>query len=122
MKKNAFTLIELLAVVTILAILSIIITPIVDKNIKKTREQIYEVQLENIRLAGQNYFSEHKELKPEENLYATIELQELINQGYIQNTIKNPKTGENFTETIYVKLTNINGKYEYKVCPLETCS
>ena len=37
-KKNGFTLIELMGVVTILAILSLIIVPIIDKNVKKSRD------------------------------------------------------------------------------------
>ena len=122
MNKKAFTLIERLAVVAILTILALVIIPIVDKNIKKSREQSYRIQIENIRIAGQNYFTDNIEQKPEQNQSSTVELQTLINQGYIQNTIKNPKTGKNITETIYVKLTNTNGKYKYQVCPLEQCN
>lgn len=123
MKNNkAFTLVELLAVVAILTILSLVITPIVDKNIKKSKEKAYLTQIENIRMAGMAYYSDNILLKPIENTSTTITLQQLINEGYISNKIKNPKTGEPFSESIYIELKNTNGKYEYLVCPLETCS
>jgi prepilin-type N-terminal cleavage/methylation domain-containing protein len=121
MKNNkAFTLIELLAVVTILTILSLVITPIIDKNIKKSKEQAFNTQIENIRLAGISYYSDNTLLKPSENSSVTITLSELINLGYIGN-VKNPKTGEPFNENVYIKYKNTNGKYEYLVCPFESC-
>lgn len=123
MKNNkAFTLIELLAVVTILTILALIITPVIDKNIKKSKEQTYKTQIENIRMAARAYYSDNILLMPTENTSTTITLQELIEEDYISNNIKNPKTGKPFTENIYVELKNTNGKYEYLVCPIETCS
>ena len=123
MKNNkAFTLIELLAVVTILTILALVIIPVVDKNIKNSKEQAYKTQIENIRMAGEAYYSDNVLLKPAENASATITLQQLISEGYIPNNIKNPKTGNTFTENIYVKITNTNGRYGYLVCPLEQCN
>ena len=121
MKNNkAFTLIELLAVVTILTILSLVITPIIDKNIKKTKEQAYKTQIENIRMAGISYYSDNILLKPTESTPLTITLSELINQGYI-GQVKNPKTEQPFEQNIYVEFKNTNGKFEYLVCPLESC-
>ena len=117
MKNNkAFTLIELLAVVTILTILALVITPIVDRNIKKSKETAYLSQIENIRMAGEAYYSDNFLLKPTESNSTTITLQQLISEGYISNNIKNPKKGQAFTENIYIELKNINGKNEYIVC------
>lgn len=123
MKNNkAFTLVELLAVVTILTILSLIITPIIDKNIKKSKEKMYKAQVENIRMAAEIYYSDNISLRPEEGASSTITLSELMDTGYISDNIKNPKTGEPFTEYIYVKIKNTNQKFEYLVCPIEACS
>lgn len=122
MKNNkAFTLIELLAVVAILVILSLVITPIIDKNIKKTKEQAYKTQIENIRMAGITYYSDNILLKPTEETSLTITLSQLINLGYIKQ-VKNPKTDQPFDQNIYVEFKNTNGKYEYLVCPLENCN
>ena len=123
MKNNkAFTLIELLAVVTILTIISLVITPVIDKNVKKSKDQTYKAQIENIRMAGEAYYADNILLKPTENTSSTITLEQLINEGYISNKRNNPKTGKPFTENIYIELKNTNGKYEYLVCPIEQCS
>lgn len=121
MKNNkAFTLIELLAVVTILTILALIITPMIDNNIKKSKEKSYLIQIENIRMAAEAYYSDNISLKPSEGQYTTITLQTLKNEGYISSSVKNPKTETEFSG-VYVKIENTNGKYEYSVCPEEEC-
>lgn len=118
MNNKAFTLIELLAVVTILGILSVIIIPIIDKNIKTSKERTYKIVIENIKLSAQNYFSDNPKLKPLNDTFETVKLEELIKQGYIDK-IKNPKTGKEFEEEINIQLQNNSGKYTYVVCPIE---
>ena len=118
-KKNGFTLIELMAVITILVILSLIIVPIIDKNVKKSKENMYNIQIDNIRMAGQNYYTDNISLMPINGNYSFVKLDVLIEKGYINKDIKNPKTGKPFEEEIYVQLLNNSGTYEYSVCPLE---
>ena len=120
MKKNSgFTLVELLAVVTILTILSIIITPIVDKKIKSSKDKMYKVQIENIRMAAEAYYSDNMLLRPQEDLYSSISLAQLISEGYIGNNIKDPKTGNILDEQLSVQIQNNSSTYEYYVCPIE---
>ena len=117
MNKQGFTLIELMAVIIILTILSLIIVPIIDKNIKKSKDEMYLIQIENIRLAGINYYSDFIILRPKNEQSASVSLSFLIENDYIDEVI-NPKTGTEFTD-VSVKITNNNGKYSYLVCPLE---
>ena len=118
MKKNGFTLIELMAVITILVILSLIIVPIVDKNVKRSKDEMYDVQIENIRLAGINYYTDNITLRPKNGESTSISLSDLIDSDYIGSVV-NPKTGKEFSENIMVKVTNNSGKYIYLVCPIE---
>ena len=118
-KPNAFTLIELLAVVTILTILSIIITPIIDTKIKASKDKMYRVQIENIRMAGEAYYSDNMLLKPQEDLYSSISLTQLISEGYIGGNIKDPKTGNILDGQLTVQIQNNSSTYEYYVCPIE---
>lgn len=118
-KPNAFTLIELLAVVTILTILSIIITPIIDTKIKSSKDKMYKVQIENIRMAGEAYYSDNMMLKPQEDLYSSISLTQLISEGYIGGNIKDPKTGNILDGQLTVQIQNNSSTYEYYVCPIE---
>ena len=127
MRKNnsrGFTLIELMAVITILVILSLIIIPIVDKRVKDSKDDMYNVQIENIRMAGKSYFSDNSDLIPANSgYYISVKLSELIANGYLSGDVKNPKTGNNFSddfdEEVYVQLYNDAGKYLYSVCPIE---
>lgn len=114
--NKGFTLVELIAVITILTILSLIIVPIVDKNVKKSKNEMYRIQIENIRLAGINYYSDNE--KPKNGEVTIVYLRKLIEDEYIGNLV-NPKTGKEFDDDIYIKVINDSGKYKYLVCPLE---
>ena len=48
MNKKAFTLIELLAVITILALLTLIAVPAISKQMDNSKETLYNNQLKNI--------------------------------------------------------------------------
>ena len=43
--KKGFTLVELLAVITLLGLLSLIVVPVVDKIIKDNKEKLYQTML-----------------------------------------------------------------------------
>ena len=122
MNKKGFTLIELMAVITILVIISLIVVPIVDKNVKKSKDDMYKIQIENIRLAGQGYFSDHIVNRPTNGNYCSVSLQVLANEGYISGEVINPKTGVSFSD-IYIQIKNTGTNmdvFNYLVCPLES--
>ena len=84
----------------------------------KVKDNI-NVQIDNIRIAGMNYFSDNEHKKPRSGAYSFVKLSELIEDGYIKADIKNPKTGRPFDEDIYVQILNYYGDLSYKVCPIE---
>lgn len=124
MNKRGFTLIELMAVVTVLAILSLIIIPIVDKNLKKSKEDMHKIQIENIRMAAKGYFSDHADKRPTFNNHCSISFDRLVADGYISSDLVDPKTGEPFVG-YYVQIKNVGTSsrdvYSYSVCPEEEC-
>lgn len=105
MKKNGFTFIEILGVITLLALLSIIILTVVDKNLKDSKDTLSEVQIENIKSAASMWRTDNIELVPEDGYY-TLTLGELINLGYISDVI-DPDSNENYNRNLIVKV-NIN--------------
>lgn len=123
MNKKGFTLIELMAVITILVILSLIIIPIVDKNVKRSKDDMYKIQIENIRMAGLGYFSDNVSSRPGIGSFCSISISTLVSQGYISDDVVNPKTGESFGN-IYVQIKNTGTSsrnvYSYLVCPIES--
>lgn len=116
--RRGFTLIELMVVVAVLGILSLIIIPIVDKNIKRSKDDLYKIQIENIRLAGINYFTDNITLRPKSGDSYSVDLSDLVSDGYIGDVV-DPKTGEDFTESLSVVISNSDGTYSYLVCPIE---
>ena len=112
MRNNkAFTLVELLAVVMILLVLAVIITPKIIKEIDKSGEIVYNKQIEEIINASKIYMNQNTNLLPEDTYVIT--LQELKSSGLISNNkILNPKTNEELTGCVIVRY--INNKYEYK--------
>ena len=116
--RKGFTLVELMVVVAVLGVLCLIIVPIVDKNIKRSKDDMYKVQVENIRLAGMNYFVDNISLRPKSGDSSSVSLASLISGGYISSVV-NPKTGSPFTESLMVVVNNNNGVYTYLVCPIE---
>ena len=57
--KKAFTLIELLGVIIILAVVALITFPIIDNSIQKSRESALERTIENIERAAYSYSVEY---------------------------------------------------------------
>ncbi len=86
MKYNkGFTLVELLAVITIIAIVSLITIPVVIRNIQGTGERIYKTNENSLAIAAKNYYMEHIDYLPK-NIGDTtlIFLDDLIDKGFIK--------------------------------------
>ena len=101
MKKNGFTFIEILGVITLLALLSIIVLVTVDKSLKDSKNTLSDVQIENIKSAASMWRTDHIELIPDSGYY-TITLGYLIDNGYIDEVI------DPSNETIYNRNLVIN--------------
>ena len=88
MFKRAFTLIELLGVLIILAIIALITIPIIDKSLESSRQAAYDRAVDNIVNAARNY-SVSNDLG-----YSTTRLplfvSELQDEGFLTLDIKSP--------------------------------
>ncbi len=80
---KGFTLIELMGVITILAILSVITVVGVDKLLLNGKEDLYKNQIDIIELSTKNYLTDYPELKHNDNESIFITLQEFVDKGYI---------------------------------------
>ena len=112
---KGFTLIELMGVITILAILSVITVVGVDKLLLNGKEDLYKNQIDIIELSTKNYLTDYPNLRPNDNESIVITLQELVDKGYIDSNINNPKTNEPFDLTTQIKITKNSNNFEYKV-------
>ena len=119
MKKNGFTLIELLGVVTILAMLGMIVVPTINKVLTDNKNELYEVQIRNIKSGASNFVSENvfsDNLEIPNNSSIGIKLGKLKELGYIDVDITNPISKDKFSDDMLILITNSNNGYSYTVC------
>ena len=117
MKKNGFTLIEILAVIIILGVVGLIVMPVVTSSLKESKDELYNVQISNIKEAAKTWAADNIYTLPTEiNKSVIVTLGTLQTEGYIDAGIKNPKTNEEFNvEETCVKVLYNGKKYTYSV-------
>lgn len=114
MKKNAFTLIEILAAIVIMGILSTIIVTASIRKVNQARENSYKTLINSIELSAKNYVVDNENNLDDflNNDWINISLQTLVDNKYLNN-IKNPKTNKDLPLTDIVYVTrNYDGKIE----------
>jgi len=109
--KKGFTIIELMAVIIIIAIIMMIVVINVNNNINKSKNKTYDILVNSIEKATENYITDNSDLYSNINtpgvvIYVT--LQELVDAGYLEEPIKNPLTNENIILTSQVEITVID--------------
>jgi prepilin-type N-terminal cleavage/methylation domain-containing protein len=115
-KRKAFTLIELMGVLVIIGILTVILVPVINNTIKNNKQELYDNQLEMIRLAAQNLATDNTYILPEEDgeeIYIT--LGQLRAMGYAEGTIIDPLTNKNFPDNLIVMIIKKGNDYDYVI-------
>ena len=110
MNKNAFTLIELLGVITILAIIAVISTPIIQSIITESKTKACQEQVTIIENAAKKWHTETTTIDIDlinttcnDICYTTIVgIDSLKWGGYLPSSIKNPKTNNEFGGTVSI--------------------
>ncbi|MDD2181535.1 MAG: prepilin-type N-terminal cleavage/methylation domain-containing protein [Bacilli bacterium] len=111
-----FTLIELLAVIFIIALISLISIPTINKVAKQSREKLYQSQISSIIVSAKNWSSKNAKFLPDKDgELITITLGQLKVDGFIDDSIKNPKTKKLFSDDMEIIIKKVLQNYEYKV-------
>lgn len=117
--KKGFTIIELLAVIILMAIISTIIVPAVIGMVNKSKEKSIQQQYDMIRAGAKAYINANPFIEiPNELNYnsITVTLDTLIKGGFVKKGIVNPETNEPFNvNSTTVKISNIANNYIYDV-------
>ncbi len=123
MKKNAFTLVELIAVIVLLCIIVLISFPALTNVIKGGEEKNKEEALNTIYMAAENYLMANYEKYFINNIGDTayIYITDLMNNNYLNTDTVNPNNDSSFSSKDVVKITrNENGTFNYELDYIKT--
>ena len=113
MKKKGFTLVELLLTIVIIALLGTV-SIIGYRFVFSNAENKYYTAIENnMLLAGNDYFEDHREALPIGNDYSEVLLDDLVESKYIES-IKDANGNICTSGAVYVYREN--DKYKYEAC------
>jgi len=117
MKKSGFTLVELLAVIIILAIISTIASLLVGKTITNSTEELTEIQIKNIEEAAKTYYLKEgiaEEDYNRKNYGTCVNVSYLVENGYIDKKVINPKNKEEITGSVSITYNSNKYRYDYQ--------
>ena len=124
-RKKGFTLIEIMAIIILLSVISLIIYPVINNTISKSEDDLYDQQIEElVRLSNAWVAGNAIDLVPKEGFTYDLTFEELATQGYIvEKDIINPKTGEVFPGCMKVTYNSVDSNYNVsydETCEAET--
>ena len=115
MKKRGFTLVELIAVIALLGIIGLIAIPVVEGIVKRSKDRIYNTQLEEIKSAAKKAVTENQDIVLNGSNTAIICLSTLKEYGYLENTkITDPRTDTPMRGGVMVEYIESTKSYTYE--------
>ena len=115
--KKGFTLVEVLAVIVILAVIALLVVPKVNNTIKNNKEKVCNSIKTSAEDAANSYTYMHTDeidLSISNNGYAEITLLKLMEEGLLKTDLENPYTKEEISKTNTVKITKSGNTYNYE--------
>ena len=122
MKKNGFTLAELMGVIVILSIIATIVLVTADRSIKNSQTTTCLAQEKNIIEGVKVFVTDYPDRLPTVAGSAGVKqvtMKELQDGGYIEEGLVNPMTDKAYPATMKVNITTTTGKdYQYEITNL----
>ena len=131
MNKKGFTLVELLATVVLLCLVTLIATFTINKSVKDAKNRSHNTQVDTLLSAGISYTNKEESIDLNNINGYKIYLDVLADKGYIESSIKDPLNGKmlNMSSSyIEIKISSsvnntqsdikdykYNGKYVYEL-------
>ena len=119
MNRKGFTLVELLAVIIILALLAVIASTSVTKVVDDSKNDLATAQIKLIEDAAKVWGAENMSALPEGNSCIYLTLKDLKTYGLIDSDIRNPKTEKKLSNDLKIKITSKISNYNTEVLKYE---
>lgn len=110
--KKGFTLVEVIAIVAILAVITLLVVPRVNNTIKNNKKKVCDGIVKTIEDAASSYAYLHINEMPTTGSIE-ITLQELMQEDLLQNDLENPYTHEKISKSNTVRITKNENNYEF---------
>lgn len=112
--KRGFTLIELLGIIVVLGIIATIVTPVIQSTLAQNQESVYNTLVKQIEGSAKDYLEYNTDKLPQdEGDSVVVKLGEMKEAGFIQISIKNPKTDNIISNESYVTVTKKGNNYTF---------
>lgn len=113
--KRGFTLIELLAVIVVLGLIAVVITPVITDILNDSREDAYQKQVDNLIKAANTWSIKNPDKLPSTDNKIFLSLDTLTEDGIVEDDeIINPKTRKKMEGCISISYSSTYNQYEYK--------
>lgn len=119
MNRKGFTLVELLAVIVVLALLVLIVSTSVTRIIKNSREDMYESQLVSIEKSAKIWGAENIDILPENGECKYITLGYLKQTGLLDSKVIDSRNNSSFNDDLKIKITSRINEYGNSVVNYE---
>ena len=120
--KKGFTMIELLAVFTLLGIILVITLPKMTATLKKSDKSSYDNFIKTIELATEAYVTDNR-IIIENGSSTSLYLKDIIEGGYLKSSLVNPSTNQKISNAIYTRIIaskDNNGILSYQLIEEDT--
>ncbi|MBS7020428.1 MAG: type II secretion system protein [Firmicutes bacterium] len=111
--KKGFTLVELLATITILGIIALLIVPTVTNVINEFKSDAQKNQEETIVSAAKSWATDNRLQLPEVGETPLCVTVSTLKKGYLDKDLKDPKTQEPIKDNACVEIKKVKKNYTY---------
>lgn len=110
--KKGFTLVELIAVLVILSVIALIVTPNIMVSVKEYQRQVYETEVQAIKDSAKNWAADNISELPTNNEFSlVVTIHDLIYNGYYDSEVRDTVNGGTFEDENHFTFVIIDCDY-----------